>query len=407
MFQVVTSRSDVLDMVVVIADLIVPVQQVEDAERSWRNPGRGELETIAVVIDFRDQVPQRCDLVDRIVTRPFGPGVVALVESGRSDLVFDLAQRGVLKCLPVPPVYEELKQALRYVVSMTTVSGRIKDGSQVVREGTPVAGLSPIDVETIMAPLKGPSAAARSLRRKVLRAAAGDTSIVLAGESGVGKQVVATIIHALSPRRNESFVDVNVCGIAESIFESELFGAVPGAFTGAVRHRGFFARAHGGTLFLDEIGEMPASLQPKILKAVEDGMFYPLGSDELRQVDVRVISATNRPLYSLVKAGGFRRDLWNRIATVTITIPPLSERLEDIPHIARQILHRDGRDDVVLKPDAIRALQHHRWTGNVRELKAVLERSLQSRTRPVLHARNLCFDPEMEDDEQDVLDELF
>jgi len=242
-------------------------------------------------------------------------------------------------------------------------------------------------------PLAGPSEAARRLRERVVRVASANVPIVLTGESGAGKQIVAKVIHAISARRDRQFVDVNICGIAETLFESELFGSTPGAFTGAIRRKGFFLSAHEGTLFLDEIGDLPVLLQPKILKAVECGLLYPLGSDKPETVDVRLICATNRNMTNMVRAGGFRKDLWQRIASIVINVPPLRERLEDIPVIAHTLLRSLGYDKVTLMPEAILALQHHRWMGNVRELKSALERSVVISGRHRLRARDLSFDP--------------
>lgn len=204
--------------------------------------------------------------------------------------------------------------------------------------------------------------------------------------------MVARVLHAISARCEAPFVDVNVCAITETLFEGELFGSVEGAFTGAVRRRGYVRAAHGGTLFLDEIGDLSAALQPKLLKVVEDGVVRPLGADKGEAVDIRIISATNRNLAARVRCGTFRRDLWHRLAGIEIAVPPLRHRLEDVPHLCRAILGTTAYRHMVVRPDAIRALQHHRWRGNVRELRSVLERSAALCRSPQISVGDLLFD---------------
>jgi transcriptional regulator with GAF, ATPase, and Fis domain len=206
-----------------------------------------------------------------------------------------------------------------------------------------------------------------------------DVTVLLLGETGTGKDVVARLLHGLSDRAGRPFVPINCGAIPEALMESELFGHTRGAFTGASeRRQGKFMAADGGTLFLDEVGELAAPLQVKLLRVLQDQVVTPVGVDDaLHRVDVRVIAATNRNLEQRVEAGEFRADLFYRLNVVPIEIPPLRERSEDVPILVQSFQdsanRRFGRR-VVLCPDAVAALRAYRWPGNVRELEHMIER---------------------------------
>jgi DNA-binding NtrC family response regulator len=205
-------------------------------------------------------------------------------------------------------------------------------------------------------------------------------TVLVTGETGTGKELVAKALHNLGPRRTKRFVTVNCSAIVESLFESELFGHVRGAFTGAVDTTvGLFEHADGGTLFLDEAGELPPALQAKLLRAVENGEVQRVGSLETRRVDVHVIAATNRNLRAEAAAGRFRTDLFYRLSIIEIHVPALRERREDIPylsaHFTKGCARRLKRPVTGISPGAERLLQHAAWPGNVRELRNVIERA--------------------------------
>ncbi len=219
----------------------------------------------------------------------------------------------------------------------------------------------------------------RSVFGVLERAAQSETNVLLTGETGTGKELLARAIHQESPRANGPFVIVDCGAMVGSLFESELFGHVRGAFTGASNdYIGAFERANGGTLFLDELGELPLALQPKLLRVVQDRRLRRVGDSIDRELDIRIISATNRDLSLEVQRGKFREDLFFRLAVLAIGIPPLRERLEDIPvltkHLLRQI-EEDGQPTPQLDRQAIAALGQHHWPGNVRELKNALVRA--------------------------------
>ena len=225
------------------------------------------------------------------------------------------------------------------------------------------------------------------------RAAASDATVLIEGESGTGKELFARAVHALSPRADGPFVAINCAAIPETLLEPELFGHEKGAFTGASQRKpGKFELAHRGTLFLDEIGDLPLTLQAKILRALEEKQFERVGGTTLLHVDVRVVAATNRNLKAAVAARQYREDLYFRLSVFPITIPPLRERPGDIALLARYFVERfcrELRKKVVLTPDAIDAMQAYSWRGNVRELQNCMERAVILTDGDSIHARHL------------------
>jgi DNA-binding NtrC family response regulator len=229
--------------------------------------------------------------------------------------------------------------------------------------------------------LIGDSPALQGLRKLIERAAPSDVPILVLGENGTGKELVARAIHELSPRRGQPFVKLNCAAVPAELIESELFGHEKGAFSGAVaQRRGRFEQADGGTLFLDEIGDMSAAMQAKLLRVLQDGELVRVGGTSETRVDVRVISATNRDLEKLIAEERFREDLYYRISTLTLRTPPLREHAADVPalvaHFAEAACRRNHWKPRRFAPDALEVLQQQPWKGNVRELKNVVERAL-------------------------------
>ncbi|HZT75842.1 MAG TPA: sigma-54 dependent transcriptional regulator [Vicinamibacterales bacterium] len=255
--------------------------------------------------------------------------------------------------------------------------------AQAREASTPIEGL-----------FGGRSTAIRTLARDAQSVASCDTPVLIEGETGTGKGVLARWIYETSTRAKEAFVDLNCAGLSRELLESELFGYEKGAFTGAVgTKRGLIEAAHKGTMFLDEIGDTDLAVQPKLLKVIEEKRFRRLGDTVERRVDVRFVAATNRNLAQLVEDGKFRDDLYYRINTMVLRLPPLREHREDIPAIAAQVLRQLQRDvrrsAVQLDPDAEAALMAHSWPGNVRELRNVLERAVLLTASPVLRRSDL------------------
>src|SRR4051812_7085282 len=227
----------------------------------------------------------------------------------------------------------------------------------------------------------GQSPPMRALAAVIERVAPSDVPVLIEGESGTGKDLVARAVHAMSRRAAKPFVSLNMAAIPEALAESELFGHERGAFSGAnTAQRGFFAEADGGTFFLDEIGALAGSLQPKLLRVLQDGEYVPVGSRRICKADVRIIAATNENLRERVDTGGFREDLYYRIHVMPIRLPPLRERRDDIPllveHFIRKHAGRLGRPPLAPAPETLRVLLDYRWPGNVRELEHSIERAL-------------------------------
>jgi len=227
--------------------------------------------------------------------------------------------------------------------------------------------------------------------RQAKLVAASDASVLIFGQSGTGKELLAQAIHRASNRAKGPFMAVNCAAIPENLLESELFGHAKGAFSGAVvAHRGLFQAAQGGTLFLDEIGDMSLPLQAKLLRALQDRSVRPVGSTETLPVDVRILSATNRDLSESIRTGTFRPDLFYRLNVVSLTLPPLAERREDIPllcaHFVEQLAKRYNRPARTFAPDAMELLVNAGWPGNVRQLQNVVEQAVALATSPVVPA---------------------
>lgn len=229
--------------------------------------------------------------------------------------------------------------------------------------------------------LIGESAPLKQIKTMIEKVAPTDARVLITGQNGTGKEVVARMIHALSNRAESAFVEVNCAAIPSELIESELFGHMKGSFTGAVKDRaGKFEQADGGTIFLDEIGDMSLSAQAKVLRALQENKITRVGADKDIDVNVRVIAATNKNLEEEIKAGNFREDLYHRLSVILIQVPTLNERIEDIPlladHFITQICEESGVAKSTINDDAIAELQKINWTGNIRELRNVIERLL-------------------------------
>lgn len=240
---------------------------------------------------------------------------------------------------------------------------------------TPPVGFDP--------PIVGSSPSSAKLRDLVLTLSSSDASVLVTGESGVGKEVLSHNIHRFSRRRGRPFVSINCAALSPGILESELFGHSRGAFTGAIRsHAGLFEQANGGTLFLDEIAEIPPFIQAKLLRVLQEREVRRMGAGGVRSVDVRVISATNADLGHMVAEGTFRKDLFYRVNVIEVNIPPLRERPEDLVDLVQHFYRSRGLPEPELPGGTLRVLSRYSWPGNVRELENELERVIALYDRP-------------------------
>ncbi len=246
-------------------------------------------------------------------------------------------------------------------------------------------------------PFIGESPKIRALAEQAKRVLATESPLLILGETGSGKGVLARWLHENSPRAEEAFVDLNCAGLTRELLETELFGHEKGAFTSATASKqGLFEVAHRGTIFLDEIGDVDLQIQPKLLKVLEDKRFRRLGDVRDRQVDVRLIAATHQDLGKLVREKKFRDDLYFRVSTIPLAFPPLRERVEDIPTVAQYLLEKVaadlGRGEIKLEPESIKALQSYSWPGNIRELRNVIERAVLLSGERSIGIKDLHFD---------------
>ncbi len=355
-----------------IRESIQKLLELEGIDSSLASDGREAVELLkseaydAVVTDLRMPGMGGQELLERIRGDGLRFPVIMISALGEINDAVKALKSGATDYLIKPFDPDELIHKIRSAVSNRRREDQIEAGAR-----------------TEVAPSRfvGESEVARALKRAIDKIARSDTTVLISGESGSGKEVVAREIHSLSPRSEEAFVAVNIGGIHESLMESELFGHEKGAFTGADgRKIGLFELAGAGTLFLDEIGEMPLPLQVKLLRVLQERRIRRLGGTRDIPVGARILSATNRDIETMVREGRFREDLYYRLNVVRVEVPPLRERRADIGPIAGHILEklcaRMGRGRARLGPGAEEALSGYSFPGNVRELENVLERAL-------------------------------
>jgi two-component system nitrogen regulation response regulator NtrX len=314
-----------------------------------------------ILLDLHLPGQHGLDFLKKLKEDPFSPAV--LVISGQADIpdALKAVRLGAIDFLekPVPP--EKLISSVRAALALAVAE----------RQRTLM-----VDELDDQCRIVGQSEAVRKLKNTIAQVAPTDTTVLITGENGTGKELVATRIYLASRRRQAPFLKVNCPGIPETLFESELFGHVKGAFTGAVKDRpGKFALADSGTIFLDEIGDLPIACQAKLLRVLETGEIETLGTGNTQRVDVRVICATNRKLNALISNGRFRQDLFYRISVFNVDVPPLAVRPDDIPLLAGEFLKRfDPSGHTRFTPAAMAYLCTRTYPGNVRQLKNLIER---------------------------------
>ena len=319
------------------------------------------------------------EVLRQIREEPTPPEVIIITGNGTIETAITAMKLGAYDYMSKPYRMAEIDVLVR----------RAWEKRQLSRENTLLhSRLSRVDAVPEIVTQYAPMKAVLALVERVARS---DSPVLITGESGTGKELIARALHRLSQRESASLVDINCAAIAENLLESELFGHEKGAFTGALgRKMGLFELAAGGTLFMDEIGELDTRLQGKLLRALEQGTFFRVGGTQKVEVNVRIIAATNKDLGKAVNEASFRSDLYYRINTISISLPPLRERAVDIPLLAEHMLKQyGGSNPPRLMPDAVEALQRYHWPGNVRELRNVIERAVLLANGGVIHAREL------------------
>ncbi|HET7753719.1 MAG TPA: sigma-54 dependent transcriptional regulator [Anaeromyxobacteraceae bacterium] len=373
-------------------------------------PPTGALRVVVVEDDPRmlEIVTRHLERVGYAVRGATGAArALQLLEEAPADVVLSDVRMPGMDGRTLLQILHERHRATKVI--LMTAFGSVDDAVEAMRAGAYSYVVKPFKIDALQAVLRnaarelalsreveglrravqgrfsadrliGGSARMREVRAALRDAAGVSATVLLTGRSGTGKEVAARAIHFEGPRAAGPFVPVNCPAIPESLFESAMFGHRRGAFTGAVdTHAGFVEQASGGTLFLDEVGEIPLGQQAKLLRVLQEGQVTPVGGSRPIQTDVRVIAATNRDLEAMVASGGFREDLFYRLNVLRIELPPLSERLEDVPALAEHLLLEVARDDgspaLGFTEAALDALARYHWPGNVRELRNAVERA--------------------------------
>jgi two-component system, NtrC family, response regulator GlrR len=344
------------------------VESVGSAEQALA--ALGQYRPDLVITDLRMEEMDGIQLLQTLQrTRPGMPVLIITAHGTIPDAV-QATQRGAFDFLTKPVDKELLLRRVDEALRLSGAGAIDERWHEDIITGSPVM---------------------RELLVDARQVAGSDVSILITGDSGTGKELLARAIHKASPRRQHPFVAINCGALPENLLESELFGHEKGAFTGAIRdHAGLFRAAHGGTLFLDEIGDMPMTLQVKLLRALQEREIRPVGSTRSLPVDVRVISATHRDLDSTMAEGRFREDLYYRLKVVKLNLPPLARRLGDIPllvaHFLERMAARDGGRRKVYAPEAMELLVTAEWPGNVRQLYNMVEQNVALSPTPVISA---------------------
>jgi DNA-binding NtrC family response regulator len=353
--------------------------EAEDGGRALERLAEGDVD--AMLLDLQMPGLDGFQVLEAMAERGIGVPTVVLTAHGTVERAVRAMRLGASDFVEKPPATERLLVALTNALHRS----RLEAENRRLAAEAGLGGTAPAT-----------SPPMQQLAEAVSRVAPTGAPVLITGENGAGKELVARAIHAGSGRRGRPLITVNCAAIPESLFESELFGHARGAFTGATEaRRGKFQEADGGTLFLDEVGEIPLPLQPKLLRALETGEVERVGGRGREQVDARIIAATNRDLEAEVGAGRFRPDLYYRLLVVPVRVPALRERLQDLPALAEHLLSEACRRNRVrpkrLTPSALDVLARHAWPGNVRELRNAMERVAILVSGEALEARDLEF----------------
>jgi len=358
---------------------VTVAENCSQAEQIWRS-ARPDI----ALFDYNLPDGNALDMLPRLKATHSSVPVLVLTGFGSIELAVEAVKLGAEQFMTKPPELPALLLMMqRCLENERNRQKQLVENSRAARTRTD--------------PFLGTSRAIRTLAETAQKVISTDSTILIQAETGAGKGVLARWFHQNGPRADEPFVDLNCAGLSKDLLETELFGHQKGAFTGAVQNKtGLLEIANKGTVFLDEIGDVDLAIQPKLLKVLEDKQFRRLGDVRDRRVDARLIAATHQDLNLLVRENRFRQDLYFRISAFRLRIPPLRERVEDIPLLATYLLEHLSADlgttAVELTASAMHALQTYAWPGNVRELRNVLERAMLLSGKRVLEAKDLHFD---------------
>lgn len=334
-----------------------------------------------LVVDLKLPGISGLELLKRVSELYPHVSVIVLTQYGTIDSAIEATRIGARDYVTKPFRIEELRTRLDRAIQAVD----LQQENRVLREQ--------LSARVAFGSFVGASEKMRRVYRMIEKVGPRNYSVLILGESGTGKELVARAVHSSSPRKNRPFVPVDCSAITPTLIESELFGYIRGAFTGAMQSKqGLLEAAHGGTLFLDEIGEMPLDMQAKLLRVLQEREVKPVGATERRQIDVHVIAATNRDLETAIRNGAFRQDLYFRLNVVQIKLPPLRERKTDIPALVTAFLEKDAHADEapsMISEEAMRTLMAYDWPGNVRELENAIARSLASSSSSLIHVADL------------------
>ncbi|MEZ4749038.1 MAG: sigma-54 dependent transcriptional regulator [Bdellovibrionota bacterium] len=361
----------------------------DDATKALSNVEGATIPFDVVVSDLNMPGMDGLEFISRIKALDPDLPVVLITAHGSVDSAVQAMKRGASDFIEKPINFVQLGIVLERNLSLRKLR---QDNRSLKRE---------MAASWRLGDLIGKSAAMKAVFSVIERVASSSAHILITGESGTGKEVVARAIHNHSPRNDKPCVTVNCAAIPENLLESELFGHKRGSFSGATENRiGLFQEASGGTLFLDEIGEMPLELQAKLLRAIQDKKIRPVGENKDREIDVRILAATNVNLRDAIKAGDFREDLYFRLSVIPIEIPPLRNRREDIPLLASHFLNKfsseNGKSITRLSPKALAKLVAQRWDGNVRQLQNAIERAVILCEEDQIAEKDIVVDEDLE-----------
>jgi two-component system, NtrC family, response regulator AtoC len=368
-------------------DFCKEILKSRDFQVEVANSGERALEILEnrpvdiVLTDVRMPVMDGMELLKIVKGKYPETDVVVMTGFGSIQAAVEATKLGAYDYITKPFDMEEFRRVFQRLSKLRELSAENKLLKEKLstHEGFPI--------------LVGSSPKIQKIYRLISKAATGRHPVLILGESGTGKELVARAIHNRSPWRDRPFVPIDCGALAPTLIETELFGHVRGAFTGATQNRvGMLASAHGGTVFLDEIGELPVELQVKLLRALQEREIKPIGSNERTRVDARIIAATNQDVEAAIRRGSLRKDLYFRLNVVSIKVPPLRERKSDVPTLVHYFIEKyQGEADPVteISYEAMTRLMSYNWPGNVRELENCIQRALVLGTGPVIQARDL------------------